>query len=318
MPKPQPPVNLDDVASFTVTGAAGEFVYKAGTPGRHVFLIQEGRIELLDESGAQPRQVAVLDAGDFFGESALAAESPREWSARGVTAYRLLKIDRAAFVQLVQESPDIAVQMLQRLSSRLRAASQPRPEPAPAVKAAPAATPAAPPEAAAPARAPAPAAATPASAAPAVESAPRSKSPAKPAAPAPAAAPPAPPTPAADRPSSAAPAAAPKKPCTGVLVHVASGTEFPLKDTGDMIVGRHDRATHFTPDIDLSSLDRQRTLSRRHATISRQGAIFRIQEAATRNGTFVNGKRVPSGVDVQLNDGDVVRFGMVETVFRCR
>ena len=39
--------NLDDIASFTVSGPAGEFVYKEGEAGNEMFIIQEGRIELL-------------------------------------------------------------------------------------------------------------------------------------------------------------------------------------------------------------------------------------------------------------------------------
>lgn len=38
----------------------------------------------------------------------------------------------------------------------------------------------------------------------------------------------------------------------------------------------------------------------------------------TRNGTFVNGERIKTGVEVKLNDGDRLRFGLVETVFHCR
>jgi hypothetical protein len=281
MVKPQQPLNLDDLASFTVTGAAGEFVYKTGTPSRHLYIVQDGKVEILDDAGGAARQIAVLEAGDIFGEAALGGEAPRDSSARGVTAYRLLKIDRATLVELVQENPEIAVHIVQRLGSRLRAALRPAPV------------------------APGPAAASTKPPQPVVA----------PSQPAPKASPSKASMPAAR--AAAAPAAA-KPGAPGMLVHVASGTEFRLKDTGEMIVGRHDRATHFTPDIDLSPLDEQRTLSRRHATIARRGAAFHVQEAATRNGTFVNGKRVPSGVDVQLNDGDVVRFGMIETVFRCR
>jgi len=285
MAKAQAPLNLDDLASFTVAGAAGDFVYKAGTSGTHLFLIQEGRIEILDDAGGEPRQIAVLEAGDFFGESALAAEAPRDASARAMTPYRLLRLDRAAFVQIVQESPEIAVQMVAQLGARLRAGRRGPASPAFVVKEEPAI-----PKPAAPAAAPAAAA------------------PAPP--PAPATPPPAPAAPAGARGSGwrSAP----------MLLHAASSREFPLKESGPTIVGRPDRTTHFTPDVDLSALDEQRTLSRRHATISRQGTAFIVQESATRNGTFVNGKRVPSGVDVPLKDGDVVRFGTVETVFRCR
>jgi pSer/pThr/pTyr-binding forkhead associated (FHA) protein len=36
------------------------------------------------------------------------------------------------------------------------------------------------------------------------------------------------------------------------------------------------------------------------------------------NGTFLNGKRLEPGVPVPLRDGDELRFGLVEMVFRSR
>jgi pSer/pThr/pTyr-binding forkhead associated (FHA) protein len=32
------------------------------------------------------------------------------------------------------------------------------------------------------------------------------------------------------------------------------------------------------------------------------------------NGTFVNGKRIPNGEDVEIYSGDEVRFGLVKTL----
>jgi CRP-like cAMP-binding protein len=115
-------------------------------------------------------------------------------------------------------------------------------------------------------------------------------------------------------PESAAPA-----PRRLVLVETASGTEFILSDRAEATVGRIDRATGFTPDFDLSPFDTQRTLSRRHAKIvSRDGEFYVREEVGTRNGTFVNGERVTTGVEVRLGDGAQVRFGQVETVFHDR
>jgi FHA domain-containing protein len=98
------------------------------------------------------------------------------------------------------------------------------------------------------------------------------------------------------------------------LTHAESGTEFALKDTN--VVGRFDRATGFTPEVDLSALDSKRTLSRRHASITRDATGWHLSEPKpTGNGTFVNEARVGAGAKIKLSDGDRVRFGLVETVF---
>jgi CRP-like cAMP-binding protein len=104
---------------------------------------------------------------------------------------------------------------------------------------------------------------------------------------------------------------------TARFVHVESGTQFPLPDGDLVVVGRADPRTSFKPDIELSSVDGHRSLSRRHAVVTRSGAEYRIAEAPrVGNGTFLNGTRLKSGEAVPLNDGDEVAFGLIETVFR--
>ena len=50
----------------------------------------------------------------------------------------------------------------------------------------------------------------------------------------------------------------------------------------------------------------------------RDGDFYVREEMGTRNGTFVNGERVQTGVDVKLASGDRLRFGLVETVFEIK
>jgi len=58
-------------------------------------------------------------------------------------------------------------------------------------------------------------------------------------------------------------------------------------------------------------------LSRRHASITRDADGWHLSEPKpTGNGTFVNEARVGAGAKIKLADGDRVRFGLVETVFR--
>jgi hypothetical protein len=130
------------------------------------------------------------------------------------------------------------------------------------------------------------------------------------------AAPPVAPEPEAEPPHAAEPESS--NAGIAVLVDPTSKKMFEVSE-GESTVGRVDRLTGFSPDIDLSPLDTQRTLSRRHAKIVQKGADYFVhEEIGTRNGTFVNGQRVQTGVDVKLTSGDRVRFGMIETVFEIR
>jgi hypothetical protein len=110
---------LDDVASFIIDGKAGDFVYRQGDTTTEMYVVQDGQIEILRRYAGEDRQVTVLETGDFFGEMSLLEEQPREGSARGITDYRLLRIDHSTFDQLLQENPEIAVRMLRKLSRRL-------------------------------------------------------------------------------------------------------------------------------------------------------------------------------------------------------
>ncbi len=97
-----------------------------------------------------------------------------------------------------------------------------------------------------------------------------------------------------------------------VLVHEASGRIFPVKPEGESTLGRHDPVTGVTPDVDLSRLDPERTVSRRHGVISASSRSFTITEVgSSTNGTFVNGVRLEPGKPSAIAHGDTVQLALV-------
>ncbi len=127
MSTPGAPV-LEDLQ---VTYPAGTYVFRQGEAGSEMFIIQEGRVEILAQKGRKEVPLAVLEEGDFFGEMAVLEDLPRTASARTLTPCQLLRIDRQTFDQLIRHNPEIAVRMLRKLCHRLRTA-QPQPLEAPA------------------------------------------------------------------------------------------------------------------------------------------------------------------------------------------
>lgn len=96
------------------------------------------------------------------------------------------------------------------------------------------------------------------------------------------------------------------------LVHGASGMQFPLSTSSETTIGRKDPVTGIYPDIDLTPVDGQRSISRRHAKIYRRGAKFFLsEEIGTMNSTFLNGARLDTGVPAEMKAGDETRFGVV-------
>jgi hypothetical protein len=97
-----------------------------------------------------------------------------------------------------------------------------------------------------------------------------------------------------------------------LLAHDSSGLIFPLKPGGDTTLGRHDPVSGVTPDVDLSGLDPERTVSRRHATIRAQDGTLTITESnSSTNGTFLNGQKLEPFQPHPLLHGDQVQLALV-------
>jgi hypothetical protein len=99
------------------------------------------------------------------------------------------------------------------------------------------------------------------------------------------------------------------------LVTPDGATRFPVRE-GDTIIGRGDPVIGSTADVDLSELDPQRSVSRRHARLYRIGETeYLMEEIGVVNGTFVNNVRLTTGVPVAVRHGDIVGFGLVTLTF---
>jgi CRP-like cAMP-binding protein len=96
------------------------------------------------------------------------------------------------------------------------------------------------------------------------------------------------------------------------LVDVATGTAFFLSTGDETTIGRADPVTGILPDVDLTPVDNNRSVSRRHAKIIKAGDEYHVlEEVGTVNGTYVNEQRIPTGVPVTLHNGDLVKIGLI-------
>jgi hypothetical protein len=244
-------------SSYAAELKAGEFVFREGDLGTEMYILQEGKVEILKELHGEQQQLSILEKGDFFGEMAILEELPRTASARAATDVKLLQINGSTFDQMLRSNPEIAVRMMRKLSRRLRETDL------------------------------------------LLQRAVGTSGPLAPEMPTPDAAPP-------------VAAAGPQR-----LLHPKSGMEFPLATGAETTIGRRDPVTGIHPDVDLTPVDGQRSISRRHAKIYHRGGRYYVaEEIGTMNGTFVNGHRIETGVPMEIKPGDEVRFGVIETVFQ--
>jgi len=100
-----------------------EIIFREGEPGRHMFVILDGQVEIRKRTGEKTtRTMITLKQGDIFGEMAVVEGKGRSATAIAASDCRLLRLDEEAFYDLVKKNPDFAVKMIKTLSSRLRSA----------------------------------------------------------------------------------------------------------------------------------------------------------------------------------------------------
>jgi CRP-like cAMP-binding protein len=270
---------LNELGAFLVSVKTGDEIFREGDEGRDFFIIKEGGVSLTRTRDGSARELERLGVGDCVGEASMLGGGRRASTAKALTDCTLVRIELGTLAALLKESPGLALGLLRKLAVRLLRFERLDPVDAPAPSAKPEQPLATKPSAAATAR---------------KETV-------------------------AVRSTAAAPARAAGPPLPAQLRHAKSGRLITLTGEIEAIVGRVDRSTGFTPPIDLSDLDEGRTIGRQHAKIlHRDGEYYVREDAATRNGTFVNGTRLPVKTEQRLTSGDRLRFGLIDVVFERR
>ncbi|NQU52383.1 MAG: cyclic nucleotide-binding domain-containing protein [Bacteroidetes bacterium] len=98
----------------------GEIVIKQGSTGDCFFVIQEGKVEIIDESGNNEIVVAELSEPDFFGEMGLFEKDVRSCTVRAKGEAKILTMDKKSLYKSIQKDPTLAFRLLEKMSNRLR------------------------------------------------------------------------------------------------------------------------------------------------------------------------------------------------------
>jgi len=93
----------------------GKVLIKEGDTGREFFVLIEGTAEVARGG----RKVASIGPGDFFGEIALIAKTPRNATITTTSPVRTLVITDRAFRQLLDHAPQIQIGVLTALAERV-------------------------------------------------------------------------------------------------------------------------------------------------------------------------------------------------------
>jgi len=101
--------------------AARKVIFRPGDPSACAYIINSGQVEILKDFPDRPLRLALLGAGQVFGEMGLVDERPRSLAARAVTAVKLKTVTRDEFVDMILKHPKDSLKYLKALFERLRA-----------------------------------------------------------------------------------------------------------------------------------------------------------------------------------------------------
>lgn len=261
---------------FVVPYGKGSVVFREGDTGAEMYVIQSGSVEIFRLINGEKRFQRTLEKGDFFGEMSLLEGLPRTATAVTLEDSELIAINGGIFDQMIKSNIEIAVRMLRKLSMRLRETTE---------------------------QLDALLGAAGGETQVGVEESAAAKAAGQYAF--------------VFKPKGAKAAAEePDKP--PVLAQFIADESLKVFQVYKEIttIGRQDPVTGITPDIDLTDEDVKRSVSRRHAKlIYSNGTFYLAEEVGTLNGTFINGKRIPTGILTPIKSGAQVGFGMLRLKF---
>ncbi len=105
--------------SERVSYDAGQALFVQGDMGDAAYIIVEGDADVEVSTPSGPLIVATLGRNDFVGEIAILCDVPRTATVRAKTRLVTLRIAKDLFFRLITEFPQMAVEIMRELASRL-------------------------------------------------------------------------------------------------------------------------------------------------------------------------------------------------------
>ncbi len=97
----------------------GKTLTREGQSGSEFFVIVDGEVSVTKDGS----EIRTLGPGDFFGEIALLADTPRTATVTAKTPLRFFVLTRQAFRSLLAHQPELEEKVIKALDERLRPTS---------------------------------------------------------------------------------------------------------------------------------------------------------------------------------------------------
>ena len=99
---------------------SGDIIFREGDPSEFVCRIISGEIEIVKEHGDKSLVLGIARTGEFVGEMGVISGRPRSATVRAMNDLSIELINKDDFLKLISTDSDTALQLLSRLSERLR------------------------------------------------------------------------------------------------------------------------------------------------------------------------------------------------------
>jgi CRP/FNR family transcriptional regulator, cyclic AMP receptor protein len=104
--------------------AEGEAVCREGEVGDAAYILLDGEAEVLVETPDGPVRVARVKRNDIVGEIAILCDVPRTATVQAASRLVTLRISKDGFFNLVTQFPQVGVEIMHELASRLHHTTQ--------------------------------------------------------------------------------------------------------------------------------------------------------------------------------------------------
>ena len=103
-----------------VTLAPGDVLFEKNEPGRVMYVVKSGEIQIIDGNYVYE----TVSAGGILGEMALVDAGPRSATVRAVRQSVVIPLDERRFLFMVSQTPFFALRLMRVMSARLRAMNE--------------------------------------------------------------------------------------------------------------------------------------------------------------------------------------------------
>ena len=112
-------LNLEETSEVTRYYPKDTMIFSESQPGQELYIIQKGSVKITKIVNDNEILIAILKAGDIFGEMSLLENKPRSATAIAYEDTVMMAVNKVNFQRMVSQQPQMIVRLTQLLAERI-------------------------------------------------------------------------------------------------------------------------------------------------------------------------------------------------------